>query len=67
MGPGVTSDLCMNERNKPPGTVEYRERVKWSNIELIDALLTSRYVNIVRLPNSVDEYQVCILVYQCNK
>ena len=25
MGPGVTSDLCMNERNKPPGTVEYRQ------------------------------------------
>ena len=25
MGSGVTTDLCMNERNKPPGTVEYRQ------------------------------------------
>ena len=28
MGPGVTSDLCMNEKNKPPGTVEYRQARK---------------------------------------
>ena len=24
MGPGVTSDLCMNERNKPPGTSQLK-------------------------------------------
>ena len=28
MGPGVTIDLCMNERNKPPGTLEYRQARK---------------------------------------